>query len=65
METKFCTSCQCSRALDGGVFRVLRATSRWICVSCVERRTESIYMNKSGKTADVSKIMEKLYRRAA
>jgi len=63
--TKFCTSCQCTRDIEGGVFRKTRVSGRWICKPCAERKTESIYMNRSGRVADVKKIMYKLYRRAA
>ena len=65
MTTRFCTSCQCTREAEGGVFRKTRTSGRWICQPCSERKTESIYMNRSGKVADVKTIMEKLYRRAA
>jgi hypothetical protein len=65
MTEKFCTSCQCSREIEGGVFRRLRKTARWICKTCVEHKTESIYRNQSGQTADVGKIMQALYLKAA
>lgn len=65
METRFCTSCQCTRDLAGGEFRKTKTSGRWICVLCLEHKTESIYMNKSGQVADVKRIMEKLYRNAA
>jgi hypothetical protein len=65
METRFCTSCQCTREVDGGVFRKTRTSGRWICQPCSQHKTESIYKNKSGQIADVKKIMEKLYRNAA
>jgi RNA polymerase-interacting CarD/CdnL/TRCF family regulator len=65
METKFCTSCQCTREVDGGVFRKTRTSGRWMCQPCSQHKTESIYKNKSGQIADVKKIMEKLYRNAA
>ncbi len=61
MTTKFCTSCQCTRDLAGGEFRKTKNGGRWICAPCLE----SIYMNRSGKIADVKTIMEKLYKRAA
>jgi hypothetical protein len=53
------------RELAGGEFRKTRVSGRWICKPCLERKTESIYRNKSGKVADVKLIMEKLYERAA
>jgi hypothetical protein len=65
MNTKFCTSCQCTREVDGGVFRKTRTSGRWICQPCSQHKTESIYKNRSGQIADVKKIMEKLYRNAA
>jgi len=65
MNTRFCTSCQCTREVDGGVFRKTRTSGRWICQPCSQHKTESIYKNKSGQIADVKKIMEKLYRNAA
>jgi hypothetical protein len=65
MKTKFCTSCQSTRDLAGGEFRKTRSSGRWICQPCLERKTESIYMNRSGKIADVKTIMAKLYRKAA
>lgn len=65
MNTKFCTSCQCTREMEGGAFRKTRSSGRWICKPCLEHKTESIYMNRSGKIADVKTIMAKLYRKAA
>ena len=49
MNTKFCTSCQCTRDLDGGIYRRGKNTARWICKPCVERRSESPYRNHSGQ----------------
>jgi hypothetical protein len=65
MTTKFCTSCQSTRELAGGVYRKTKSSGRWICQPCFERKTESIYMNRSGKIADVKTLMAKLYRKAA
>jgi hypothetical protein len=62
METKFCTSCQSTRDLAGGVYRKTKSSGRWICQPCSEHKTESIYMNRSGKIADVKTIMKNLYR---
>lgn len=45
METKFCTSCQSSRTLEGGVRKVTRGVTRWVCRACLERKSESIYKN--------------------
>jgi hypothetical protein len=65
MQTKFCTSCQCTRDVAGGEFRKTKVNGRWICAPCLAHKTESIYMNRSGKVADVKTIMEKLQRKAA
>ncbi len=65
MTTKFCTNCQSQREIEGGVFRKTSKTGRWICKPCAEHKTESIYMNRSGKVADVKTIMSKLYQKAA
>jgi hypothetical protein len=64
MTTKFCTNCQSQREVEGGVFRKSRTSGRWMCKPCSERKTESIYMNRSGKVADVKTIMSKLYQKA-
>jgi hypothetical protein len=65
MNTKFCTSCQSTREIEGGEFRKTRSSGRWICAPCLAHKTESIYMNRSGKISDVRAIMKKLYARAA
>lgn len=65
MSTRFCTSCQCTRDMEGGIFRKTKTSGRWMCKPCSEHKTESIYMNRSGKVADVKTIMEKLQRKAA
>lgn len=64
-SVRFCTSCQSDRSTEGGVYKPTRRTARWICKSCVERKTESIYKNRSGKPADVAKIMSYLLRKRA
>lgn len=63
MTTKFCTSCQASRPVDGGEFRKTAKSKRWICKQCVAHETESVYLNRSGKPAEVKKNMNTLYRR--
>ena len=65
MIQRFCTSCQAHKSAEGGEYRHLHKTARWICQACLERRSPSIYRNTSGKVADVSKIMRELYRRVA
>ncbi len=51
--------------MEGGVFRKTKTSGRWMCKPCSEHKTESIYMNRSGRVADVKTIMEKLQRKAA
>ena len=65
MNTKFCTSCQSTREIEGGEFRKTKSSGRWICAPCLAHKTESIYMNRSGKVSDVRATMKKLYARAA
>jgi hypothetical protein len=61
INTKFCTSCQCYRDIDGGVNRRFRTTARWLCHSCVTHKSHSIYRNTSGRVANVQLIMKTLY----
>lgn len=42
-KIKFCTSCQAVRKLEGGIVRVSTKSRRWICKSCLDRKSESIY----------------------
>lgn len=42
-DTRFCTSCQATRTLEGGEIRATRGVPRWICRACIERKNESIY----------------------
>jgi len=65
MNMRFCTNCQSTRDMEGGIFRKTKTSGRWICKPCSEHKTESIYLNRSGKVADVKTIMEKLYRKTA
>jgi len=65
MSSRFCTSCQAMKEATGGVYKQLNRTARWICLDCLEKRSESIYRNRSGKVADVAKIMADLQRRQA
>jgi hypothetical protein len=53
------------KEVTGGVYKQLNRTARWICLDCLEKRSESIYRNRSGKVADVAKIMADLQRRQA
>jgi len=40
---RFCTSCQATKDEEGGEFRRVRRTARWVCKGCVEHKTVSIY----------------------
>lgn len=63
-DVRFCTSCQCRRDVEGGVYRKLKNGGRWICKPCVEHKSDSIYKNTSGKPVDVQRLMTQLYERA-
>lgn len=53
MKEKHCTSCQQYRNIDNMV-KLKRNNNiyRWICKSCLERKTESIYATKKRNTGD-------------
>jgi hypothetical protein len=42
-DTKFCTSCQATRTMEGGERRITRGVPRWVCRACIDRKSESIY----------------------
>ncbi len=65
MTTRFCTSCQATKPEAGGLTKRTNTGRRWVCQGCAEHKTASIYRNQSGKTCDVAKLMNELYRRAA
>lgn len=60
INSKFCTSCQSYKDIDGGVNRKFRTTARWICHSCITHKSNSIYRNTSGKVANVPAIIKDL-----
>ena len=60
INSKFCTSCQSYKDIDGGVNRKFRTTARWICHSCITHKSHSIYRNTSGKVAKVPAIIKDL-----
>ena len=45
METKFCTTCQSHRPIEGGIAKEARYRG-WRCKQCAEHKTESIYKSK-------------------
>lgn len=45
-DTRFCTSCQATRALEGGELRATRGVPRWVCQPCVQRKAVSIYKSQ-------------------
>ena len=60
---KFCTSCQATRDEEGGIFRRGKRTNRWICKSCIEKKSPSIYRNLSGKptpASDINRLVKQL-----
>lgn len=60
INSKFCTSCQSYKDINGGVNRKFRTTARWICHSCITHKSHSIYRNTSGKVANVPAIIKDL-----
>ena len=56
MDTKFCTSCQATRQLEGGERKITRGVSRWVCRACIDRKSESIYKSQR---ADAVKARER------
>lgn len=60
MKVRFCTSCQASREEATGEYRQLNKTARWVCRMCLERKSESIYRNVSGRAADVARILGRM-----
>jgi hypothetical protein len=63
---RFCTSCQVSRQEEGGEFRRLRSTARWVCQCCLQRNTHSIYSSRGTTTAgDIRRLVNKLQGRVA
>jgi hypothetical protein len=57
-NTKFCTSCQATRQLEGGERRVTRGVPRWICQACIERKSESIYKSQRADAIEARKKNE-------
>lgn len=53
------------RDANTGETKRFRTTARWLCQLCVERKSQSIYRNQSGRPADVRKLMDALYRKVA
>lgn len=62
--SRFCTSCQAIKDEAGGVFKRVKTTARWICLDCVNKRSESPYKNQSGRSADIRKLLAQLQARA-
>lgn len=60
INSKFCTSCQSYKEIDGGIKRKFRTTARWICHACITHKSNSIYRNTSGKVANVPAIIKDL-----
>lgn len=62
MPMRFCTSCQAHRPESTGVFKKVNKTRRWICRSCIERKSESIYRNVTGRDSTESDIRRAFQR---
>jgi hypothetical protein len=58
---RFCTSCQSRQPDHNG--ESPKGFRGWRCQKCVEKRSESIYKNKSGRIADVRKILDDLSKK--
>ena len=61
---RYCTTCQSSQLEEGG-YKKPGSNRGWRCATCLACKSESIYKNRSGRAADVKKIMEDLYRENA
>lgn len=57
-DTKFCTSCQAMRSVEGGERKVTRGVPRWVCRACIERKTESIYKSQRADAIEARKKNE-------
>lgn len=65
MDTKFCTTCQSRRPVEGG-YKKPNSTRGWMCYGCYVKKTPSIYQSKSQtKPSDISRLMTAMYGRAA
>lgn len=42
---KFCTSCQFTRAEEGGMIKPGKI-KRWVCKQCIDKNTDSIYRRR-------------------
>jgi hypothetical protein len=42
---RFCTSCQFTKPVEGGEMHRRGIVNRWICKTCLQRRSESRYKN--------------------
>lgn len=62
--SRFCTSCQAVKNEAGGVFKRVNKTARWICLDCLERRSQSPYKAQSTRLSDISRIIAQLQARA-
>ena len=49
MDTKFCTACQSTRTIEGGMIKKAGKVHRWVCRVCQERKNISPYLSASRK----------------
>jgi len=45
MDTKFCTACQATRPIEGGMIKISGKVTRWVCKVCQERKNVSPYLS--------------------
>lgn len=47
MKEKFCTSCQTHRDIENGRFHLRGKIKRWICNSCLDKKSVSFITGKT------------------
>lgn len=45
VKTRFCTSCQATKGVEGGYMKQTRGVPRWVCKGCAEKKYEGVYKN--------------------
>jgi len=64
MTHRYCTSCQCDRQTEGGEYRKLNKTARWLCRLCVQRKSVSLYKSQRPSTlAEVNRLLDQISHR--
>jgi hypothetical protein len=58
---RFCTSCQASKPIEGGMMKKTNNGKRWICKDCRNKTQASIYKTKGLTTQDgLRRLMRQL-----